>query len=49
MSLTPAISYASIIGVEIEGTALIISVILGIPIVTFILATPAKWNVFNVI
>lgn len=38
-----------IIGVFIYLAAFIISLILGTPNVTFMLATPAKWNVFNVI
>ena len=37
------------IGVEIFFDALIISLILGTPRVTFIAATPAKWNVLSVI
>lgn len=36
-------------GVLIVLAALIISLMRGTPNVTFILATPAKWNVFNVI
>lgn len=37
------------IGVEISFVALMISLILGNPSVTFMDATPAKWNVFRVI
>jgi hypothetical protein len=37
------------IGVLISLVALIISLILGTPKVTFIEATPAKWKVFKVI
>mmetsp|Transcript_7818 Transcript_7818/g.23151 ORF Transcript_7818/g.23151 Transcript_7818/m.23151 type:complete len:267 (-) Transcript_7818:3135-3935(-) len=37
------------IGVEIVLAALMISLIRGTPSVTFMLATPAKWNVFSVI
>ena len=37
------------IGVEIFLEALMISFILGTPRVMFMLATPAKWNVFRVI
>ena len=37
------------IGVFIYLAAFMISLILGTPKVTFMLATPAKWNVFNVI
>jgi len=40
---------AEIIGVLIFLEALIISLIRGTPRVIFILATPAKWNVFKVI
>jgi hypothetical protein len=37
------------IGVLISFAALIISFIRGTPSVTFMEATPAKWNVFKVI
>jgi hypothetical protein len=37
------------IGVLISFAALMISFIRGTPSVTFIEATPAKWNVFKVI
>jgi hypothetical protein len=37
------------IGVLISFAALMISFIRGTPSVTFMEATPAKWNVFNVI
>lgn len=36
-------------GVEMFLEALIISLMRGTPIVTFMLATPAKWNVLSVI
>ena len=36
-------------GVEMTLEALMISFSLGTPSVTFILATPAKWNVLSVI
>jgi hypothetical protein len=36
-------------GVVISATALMTSLIRGTPMVTFIEATPAKWNVFRVI
>ena len=42
-------SSAVMIGVLIVFAALMISLIRGTPRVTFIEATPAKWNVFKVI
>ena len=36
-------------GVELVFEALMISLMRGTPSVTFMLATPAKWNVFRVI
>jgi hypothetical protein len=42
-------SLASMIGVDIALEALMISFNRGTPSVTFIEATPAKWNVFKVI
>ena len=42
-------SGASMMGVEMLALALMISLIRGTPSVTFMLATPAKWNVFSVI
>lgn len=44
LSLT---SGAVIIGVDMVRVALIISLIRGTPSVMFILATPAKWNVYK--
>ena len=49
ISLSAATSLLEIIGVLIVLEALMISLIRGTPRVTFIEATPAKWNVFKVI
>mmetsp|Transcript_57863 Transcript_57863/g.162289 ORF Transcript_57863/g.162289 Transcript_57863/m.162289 type:complete len:252 (-) Transcript_57863:250-1005(-) len=48
-SLCSSTSAHLMIGVEMDLEALMISLILGTPKVTFMLATPAKWNVFKVI
>lgn len=48
-SLSFVTSLQLIIGVLMALAALIISLIRGTPRVTFMDATPAKWNVFNVI
>ena len=48
-SLRAASSATCMMGVEMLLLALMISLRRGTPSVTFMLATPAKWNVFRVI